>query len=161
MSEGKTSQRTQTIPAETLPRQFSAEVKFEHVRILNENLSTQTLTWLNKLLLLLQLGNFQRLQALHKSKEVRKYFFKIIIIIVLHVPMGRNVSCAINTKADSLLLIPRSPLADGDLCPAISLGMEHRTFPALQPTPYFSRCRGHTVNNVCYSSIINTPTYKE
>ena len=136
MSEGKTSQRTQTIPAETLPRQFSAEVKFEHVRILNENLSTQTLTWLNKLLLLLQLGNFQRLQALHKSKEVRKYFFKIIII-VLRVPMGRNVSRAINTKADSLLLIPRSPLADEDLCPAISLGMEHRTFPALQPTPHF------------------------
>ena len=40
MSEGKTSQRTQTIPAETLARYFPAEVKFEHVRILNENLST-------------------------------------------------------------------------------------------------------------------------
>jgi len=71
---------------------------------------------------------------------------------------GRKVSLAINTKADSLLLIPRPPLADEDLCPAISLGMEHRTFPVLQPTPHFSRCCGHTVSNVWNSSIINTPT---
>ena len=62
--------------------------------------------------------------------------------------MGRNVSRAINTKADSLLLIPRSPLADGDLCPAISLGMEHRTFPALSQ-PHIFPDVADTLSTMC------------
>ena len=67
--------------------------------------------------------------------------------IYSRVPTGRNVFTVERTKADSLLLIPRSPLALEDLCPAISVGTEHLVFPVLQPTPYVFRCRGQTVTD--------------
>lgn len=73
------------------------------------------------------------------------------------VPTGRNVFTVERTKADSLLLIPRSPLAVEDLCPAILVGTEHLVFPVLQPTPYVSRCRGQTITDAWVSLLINTP----